>query len=102
MFHGCDNIYNDKFHMEKEHLNEMAESFKMAQDGYWLPLSVVAGLFGIIVLLIIVIWNRSEKYHHTKHKENDEFKKEYEKQMTNLAILVAKHDVEIEHLKDDK
>lgn len=102
MLYGISDFYNDTFHMEKEHLNEVAETFKMAQDGYWLPLSVVAGLFGIIVMLIIVIWSRSEKYHHTKHKENDEFKKEYEKQMTNLAILVAKHDVEIEHLKDEK
>lgn len=102
MLHGSSNFYNDKFHMEKEHLNEMAETFKMAQDGYWLPLAVVAGLFAIIVMLIIFIWSRSERYHHNKHKENDEFKKEYEKQMTNLAILVAKHEVEINHLKEDR
>ena len=37
------------------------------------PISVVAGLFAIIVILIIAFWNRSEAYHHTKHKENDEF-----------------------------
>lgn len=88
--------------MEKEQLNELIQTFKMAENGYWLPISVVAGLFAIIVILIIAFWNRSESYHHSKHKENDEFKKEYEKQMTNLAILVAKHEVEIEHLKDEK
>lgn len=88
--------------MEEKQLNELIETFKMAEDGYWLPISVVAGLFAIIVILIIAFWNRSESYHHTKHKENDEFKKEYEKQMTNLAIIVAKHDVEIGHLKEDR
>ena len=86
--------------MEEKQLSELIQTFKMADQGYWLPISVVAGLFAIIVILIVAFWNRSESYHHTKHKENDEFKKEYEKQMANIAILVNRHDVEIEHLKD--
>lgn len=85
--------------MEKEQLNEVVESIKLAQEGYWLPMAVIAALFTIIIALLIAFWRKSETYHHAKHKENDEFKKEYEKQMTNLAILVAKHEVEIEHLK---
>lgn len=86
--------------MEKEQLNELIESLKLAQDGYWLPMSIIAGLFGIIVLLLIAFWRKSEAYHHGKHKENDEFRKEYEHQMRNIALLVQKHEVEIEHLKD--
>jgi membrane protein implicated in regulation of membrane protease activity len=84
--------------MEKEQLNELIETFKMAEDGYWLPISVVAGLFAIIVVLIIAYWKRSEDYHHSKHKENDEFKKEYMERMTNVAKLLENHEVRIDHL----
>lgn len=86
--------------MEKEQLNEVIESLKLAQDGYWLPMAVISGLVGLIIILIVIFWKRSEDYHHAKHKENDEFRKEYEKQMTNLALIVTRHDVEINHLKE--
>jgi hypothetical protein len=85
--------------MEEKHLNELIESFKMAEQGYWLPLSVVAGLFAIIVALIIFIWSRSEKYHHSKHRESDDFRKEYEKQMIVSAQIHENHEIRIEHLE---
>jgi hypothetical protein len=88
--------------MEEKHLVEMAETVKMAQSGYWLPLAVVAGLFGIIVMLIIVIWNRSEKYHHGKHRESDDFRREYEKQMIVSAQIHENHEIRIEHLEKKK
>lgn len=72
----------------------------MAQEGYWLPMAVIAAMFSIIIVLLISFWKRSEAYHHEKHRENDEFKKELEKNMNNLAIIVAKHEVEIIHLKE--
>jgi len=87
--------------MEKEQLSELIKSVNLAQDGYWLPMSIIAGLFGVIIILLISFWKKSESYHHGKHKENDEFKKEYEKQMINIGLIVQRHDVEIEHLKND-
>lgn len=99
MLYGGDHFYNDKFHMEEKQLVELIQSLKLAQDGYWLPMAVIAGMFSIIVLLLVSFWKKSEAYHHEKHKENDEFRKEYEKQMINIGLIVAKHEVEINHLK---
>lgn len=86
--------------MEEKQLNELIESLKLAQDGYWLPMAVIAGMFSIIVILLISFWKKSEAYHHEKHRENDEFRKEFEKNMNHMAILVAQHEIEIKHLKE--
>jgi uncharacterized membrane protein len=88
--------------MEKEQLNELIETYKLALEGYWLPMAIIAGMFTIIVLLLIAFWRKSESYHHEKHKENSEFRKEYEKQMLIIGKIHENHEIRIEHLEVKK
>lgn len=85
--------------MEKEQLSELIQSVSLAQDGYWLPMSIIAGLFGIIIILLISFWKKSESFHHEKHKENSEFRKEYDKQMLIIGKIHENHEIRIEHLE---
>lgn len=85
--------------MEEKQLNELVESIKLAQDGYWMPMAVIAGLFAIIIILLIAFWKKSEGYHHAKHKENDKRHEKYMTEMTEIAIMVRVHEAEIENLK---
>lgn len=100
MFYCGNYLYNDQLHMEEKHVEELIESVKLAQQGYWMPFAVIAALFGIIIFLLIAHWRKSEAYHHEKHKENDKRYEKYVTEMTEIAIMVRVHEAEIENLKD--
>jgi len=83
-----------------EHLKELSTAIEYAKDGYWMPLAIICVLFMVIIVLLVVQWNNYKKSNEKRHEENEVLIKELVNGNFNLSILVQRHDVAIENLKE--
>ena len=72
-----------------EQADEILRALEEAKGGFWLPLTLMAGSFSIIIGLLLYIWNGMLK-NLNKALDNQR----------EIQTIVARHDVEIEHLKE--
>jgi len=91
-----------------EQTEELRKIVESASHGYWLPLTIVATAFSLIIVLLLYIWNQmlkqNDKRHedHQKHNEKqDRILEEMSKSTQSLTILVTeiKTKQEIQTLK---
>lgn len=50
-----------------EETKDILKAIEQAQDGYWLPLAAISVLFGVIITLILYIYNRNQKDNDSRH-----------------------------------
>lgn len=53
---------------QAEEIRKMIES---ASDGYWIPLGIVCFSFGIVISLLLYIWNQMLKQNEARHQEHE-------------------------------
>ena len=93
------NLRPRSFRAIHEFLNQVQEVVKIineANSGNWLPIAVVGSLFGIIVLLLLYIYNRDRKISVYKHRDIEEIQSRLSLNNEKLTILVNRHDVKLE------
>tara|TARA_R100000951_G_scaffold78118_1_gene65931 strand:+ start:1020 stop:1301 length:282 start_codon:yes stop_codon:yes gene_type:complete len=82
--------------MNKEQTQEIVKIINEANTGNWIPMAVVGSLFGIIILLLLYIYNKDRKISIYKHKDIDEIQSRLSSNNEKLTILVNRHDVKLE------
>jgi len=82
--------------MDKEQIQEVVKIINEANSGNWIPMAVVGSLFGIIIVLLLYIYNRDRKISVYKHRDIDEIQSRLSSNNEKLTILVNRHDVKLE------
>ena len=82
--------------MNKEQAQEIVKIINEANSGNWIPIAIVGSLFGIIIVLLLYIYNRDRKISLYKHRDIDEIQSRLSSDNEKLTILVNRHDVKLE------
>ena len=82
--------------MDKEQVHEVVKIINEANSGNWIPMAVVGSLFGIIIVLLLYIYNRDRKISVYKHRDIEEIQSRLSSNNEKLTILVNRHDVKLE------
>ena len=82
--------------MDKEQVQEVVKIINEANSGNWIPMAVVGSLFGIIIVLLLYIYNRDRKISVYKHRDIEEIQSRLSYNNEKLTILVNRHDVKLE------
>ena len=82
--------------MDKEQVQEVVKIINEANSGNWIPMAVVGSLFGIIILLLLYIYNKDRKTSIYKHRDIEEIQSRLSSNNEKLTILVNRHDVKLE------
>jgi hypothetical protein len=82
--------------MTEEQVQEVVKIINEANSGNWIPMAVVGSLFGIIILLLLYIYNRDRKISIYKHRDIEEIQSRLSSNNEKLTILVNRHDVKLE------
>ena len=82
--------------MNKEQVQEVVKIINEANTGNWIPIAIVGSLFGIIIVLLLYIYNRDRKISLYKHRDIDEIQSRLSSNNEKLTILVNRHDVKLE------
>ena len=85
--------------MDEKHIGEIEQAIESAQNGFWFPLLTIVFLFGIIITLLIFIWKRSEKANDKRHEDAEKQLAKLAEISAEQAILLQKHDIQIDHLE---
>lgn len=57
--------------MDEKTTEEIIRTIENANSGNWMPLTVVAGVFGIVVVLLVYIWKQKMKEDERRHDANE-------------------------------
>lgn len=82
--------------MNKEQAQEIVKIINETNTGNWIPIAIVGSLFGIIIVLLLYIYNRDRKISLYKHRDIDEIQSRLSSNNEKLTILVNRHDVKLE------
>ncbi len=82
--------------MNEEQVQEVVKIINEANTGNWIPIAIVGSLFGIIIVLLLYIYNRDRKISLYKHRDIDEIQSRLSSNNEKLTILVNRHDVKLE------
>jgi hypothetical protein len=82
--------------MNEEQAQEIVKIINEANTGNWIPIAIVGSLFGIIIVLLLYIYNRDRKISLYKHRDIDEIQSRLSSNNEKLTILVNRHDVKLE------
>lgn len=89
-----------------EEAKEILNAVESASDGYWFPLVTVITCFGVVIALLLYIWNSTQKANIRRHEENEQLIKGLvDSKHTNdlilqkLQFISASHDEKIKNLE---
>ena len=82
--------------MNEEQAQEIVKIINEANTGNWIPIAIVGSLFGIIIVLLLYIYNRDRKISLYKHRDIEEIQSRLSSNNEKLTILVNRHDVKLE------
>jgi hypothetical protein len=72
-----------------ENATELMQIVQSAQQGYWIPLGVVATAWSVIIGLLLYIYNRNQKESEKRHSEHTQILQKLTDNQQSLQILVA-------------
>ena len=78
---------------------EIIKAVESAQAGNWIPITVVAGVFGIVVMLLLYIWKRKIKDDERRHTTNERIMEKLTDNQTDLRIMVKGLEAKTENLE---
>ena len=77
-----------------------AEEIRQLIDETSLGYKILSGAFSIILFMALGVWRYMIKSNNKRHEESEKQLKVAMKNQTALTILVNRHDVEIDNIKD--
>lgn len=86
---------------------ELIQAVEQANQGNWIPLTVVIAVLGVVIALLIHIWNNTQKETEKRRVKVDEMLKELTESsveqksiLSELRTIVKYHEKDIEKLKE--
>lgn len=55
-----------------EEYKELVRSIESVRDGQWLPITILALCFTVIISLLLYIWNKTQKANDERHKISEQ------------------------------
>jgi hypothetical protein len=80
---------------------EIRKIIETSQEGNWIPLTIVSGIFGIVILLLLYIWNQMLKNNAQRHKANESIIEKLADNDEAQGRLLDKYGVKIDRLEVD-
>lgn len=62
--------------MDKETADEIIRTVESANSGNWIPLTIVAAAFGVVIILLVYIWKQKMKEDERRHDANESILKQ--------------------------
>lgn len=85
---------------------ELIKAVEQANNGNWIPLSIVIAVLGVVISLLIYIWNNTQKESEKRRIKVDEILKELTESsveqktiLSELRTIVRYHEQDIRDLK---
>lgn len=75
--------------MKEDYINEAQSVVSHAQSGNWIPAAIVAGFLGLIILLLLHIYNSDKKANTKLHEESAKRHIDNEMQLRVLTDIAA-------------
>lgn len=80
--------------------DEIIKAVESAQDGNWIPITVVCAIFGIVVMLLLYIWKRKMSDDERRHSTNERIMEKLTDNQTDLRIIVKGLETKTESLEN--
>jgi len=85
--------------MDQETLTEVKNVVEHANEGNWIPFSIVCFCLFMIVSLFVYILKLKEKANNDHHEKTDSILEKLTENNTSLNTMIAVHEIEINNLK---
>lgn len=80
---------------------EIRRLIEESAQGNWIPLAIVSGVFGIVIMLLIHIWNQMIKDNDKRHSKTEEILEKLTNNQTSTQVLLERIEFQIgQHEKD--
>ena len=73
-----------------EQTEELIKAIESANNGFWMPLTTITVVFGVVISLLLYIWKNSQKTNDKRHGENEVMIKELSKTSNTMGLLLVK------------
>jgi uncharacterized protein YpmB len=76
---------------------ELIKSIENAQQGYWMPITILSVCFSVIIALLLYIWNQMMKSNEARHQSHEEVLKSLADSQKQIAEAVVKLETKTEY-----
>jgi hypothetical protein len=90
-----------------EQTEELLKAIESANNGIWMPLVTIVAVFSLVIVLLLYIWNTTQKTNDKRHTDNERIIKGITKTSNTMSLLLVKIETnqenqqkEIDHLLD--
>lgn len=73
-----------------EQTEEILKAIESANNGFWMPLTTITVVFGVVISLLLYIWKNSQKTNDKRHSENEKVIKDLAKTSNTMGLLLVK------------
>lgn len=81
--------------------DEVRKIIETSQQGDWIPLTIVSAIFGLVILLLLYIWNQMLKNNAERHKANEKVIDKLANNDEAQTGLLLKYGVKVDRLEED-
>jgi ABC-type bacteriocin/lantibiotic exporter with double-glycine peptidase domain len=73
-----------------EQTEELVKAIESANGGMWMPLITIASVFSVVIILLLYIWNMTQKSNDKRHKENENIIGKLSEAVTGISLVLVK------------
>ena len=73
-----------------EQTEELVKAIESANSGMWMPLITIASVFSVVIILLLYIWNMTQKSNDKRHKENENIIGKLSEAVTGISLVLVK------------
>lgn len=85
--------------MDEEQARELIKAFKMAQQGNWMPITVICAVFGLVFVLVGLIVKKYIDDQKKRNEKQDTFNDDIVKTLNTTNTLLTEFKYEFQHVK---
>lgn len=85
--------------MDEEQARELIKAFKMAQQGNWMPITIICAVFGLVFVLVGLIIKKYIDDQKKRNEKQDTFNDDIVKTLNTTNTLLTEFKYEFQHIK---
>ena len=80
-----------------EQTEELIKALESANNGMWMPIVTIVGVFSLVIVLLLYIWNITQKSNDKRHSDNEVIIKGISETSSTMGLLLVKLESNQEH-----